>query len=82
MPLYTYECKQCGNRHEEHQTMNDRKVPESVPCTVCGGDVQQIIVSGPSICNQGTRGLTTPSWFKDRIGNLNKETGASLSVIK
>ena len=49
MPLYEYECKQCGNRFEKIQRFSDE--PEKT-CPKCGGEVERLI-SAPAVQFKG-----------------------------
>ena len=40
MPIYTYECKECGGRVLEIQGYDD---PPLVECPRCGGDMVRLI---------------------------------------
>ncbi len=50
MPLYEYECEQCGARFEVIQRFSDAPVEK---CRVCGGPVHKLI-SPPAIQFKGT----------------------------
>lgn len=49
MPLYEYECKQCGHRFEKIQKFSDE--PEKI-CPKCGGEVQRLL-SAPAVQFKG-----------------------------
>ena len=49
MPLYEYECKQCGDRFEKIQKFSDE--PEKV-CPKCGGEVERLL-SAPAVQFKG-----------------------------
>lgn len=49
MPLYEYECKQCGHRFEKIQKFSDE--PEKV-CPKCGGEVEKLL-SSPAVQFKG-----------------------------
>lgn len=50
MPLYEYQCDECGHRFERIQKFSDELVKT---CAVCGGCVQKL-VSSPAIQFKGT----------------------------
>jgi putative FmdB family regulatory protein len=51
MPVYEYECKQCGQRHEVMQKMSDTPVAS---CPECQGEVYRLISpSGLSFKGEG-----------------------------
>lgn len=47
MGLYDYRCNACNETWEEYHRMDDRKIPESLPCPKCSisGQVEQIITN-------------------------------------
>lgn len=49
MPLYEYECKQCGHRFEKIQKFSDE--PEKI-CPKCGGEVERLL-SAPAVQFKG-----------------------------
>ena len=49
MPLYEYQCKQCGHRFEKIQSFS---APEEKECPVCKGEVERLI-SAPAIQFKG-----------------------------
>jgi len=50
MPLYEYECKQCGARTEILQRVSD---PPHAHCPKCGGETKKLI-SSPAIQFKGS----------------------------
>ena len=42
MPLYEYQCTECGVRFERHQHFGDAPI---TVCPECGGEVQRLIGS-------------------------------------
>ena len=81
MPLYTYQCKTCNHIFDEFHPMDSRKDPETKPCPTCGEHEVQQIISGSVGVSYGDK-LQTPTWFKDRLTNMNRELGTSVSSIK
>ncbi len=49
MPLYEYQCKQCGHRFEKIQSFS---APEEKECPACKGEVERLI-SAPAIQFKG-----------------------------
>jgi putative FmdB family regulatory protein len=49
VPLYEYQCKQCGHRFEKIQSFS---APEEKVCPACGGEVERLI-SAPAIQFKG-----------------------------
>jgi putative FmdB family regulatory protein len=49
VPLYEYQCKQCGHRFEKIQSFS---APEEKECPVCKGEVERLI-SAPAIQFKG-----------------------------
>lgn len=50
MPLYEYQCKQCGHRFEKIQSFS---APEIKECPVCKGEVEKLL-SAPSFQFKGS----------------------------
>ena len=50
MPLYEYQCKQCGHRFERIQSFSAEDVKE---CPVCQGPVERLI-SAPAVQFKGS----------------------------
>jgi putative FmdB family regulatory protein len=50
VPLYEYQCKQCGNRFEKIQSFS---APEIKECPKCAGEVEKLI-SAPAIQFKGS----------------------------
>ncbi len=42
MPIYEYQCQQCGAHREELQGIND---PHLTECSACGGELKRLISS-------------------------------------
>ena len=59
MPLYEYECKQCGRHTEKIQKFSDAEITE---CPHCGGLLERV-VSAPAISFKGG------GWYADGYGN-------------
>ncbi len=50
MPLYEYQCKQCGHRFEKIQSFSAAEIKE---CPVCKGEVEKLL-SAPSFQFKGS----------------------------
>jgi putative FmdB family regulatory protein len=55
MPLYEYQCKECGRRTEKIQKFSD---PELTVCPHCGGNLERTLTA-PSVQFKGG------GWYKD-----------------
>ena len=55
MPLYEYECKECGRRTEKIQKFSD---PELTVCPHCGGHLERTLTA-PAVQFKGS------GWYKD-----------------
>ena len=55
MPLYEYECKQCGRRMEKIQKFSDAPLTE---CPHCGGQLEQLL-HAPAVSFKGS------GWYAD-----------------
>lgn len=72
MPLYEYQCEQCGHRFEVIQKFSDAPLTE---CTKCGGPVQKLL-SSPAIQFKGS------GWYITdyaRAGKSDAAAGAAKS---
>jgi len=67
MPLYEYECKQCGHRFEKIQKFSDKMVKK---CPECGGIVEQMI-SAPAVQFKGS------GWYVTDYAKKSTSPGAS-----
>ena len=55
MPLYEYECKECGRRTEKIQKFSD---PELTVCPHCGGRIERTLTAPAAHFKGG-------GWYKD-----------------
>jgi putative FmdB family regulatory protein len=69
MPLYEYECKQCGHRFEKIQLYSDKMVKK---CPECGGQVEQMI-SAPAVQFKGS------GWYVTDYAKKSSSPGSSAS---
>jgi putative FmdB family regulatory protein len=74
MPLYEYECKQCGHRFERIVQYSDP--PEKV-CPKCGGEVEQML-SAPAVQFKGA-GWYVTDYAKKSGGPAKSSSGESSS---
>ena len=51
MPTYDYECRACGHRFEEFQSITE---PPLTECPSCGGEVRRLIGTGAGILFKGS----------------------------
>ena len=74
MPLYEYQCQECGETHEVIQKMAD---PVYTICSACGGALKKLI-SSPAIQFKGS-GFYITDYGKGNSGPAKKETPAKTS---
>jgi len=55
VPIYVYECEQCGEQFEYTQSMND---PPKTVCENCGGKLVRVIAPTAFVLKGG-------GWYKD-----------------
>jgi putative FmdB family regulatory protein len=67
VPLYEYQCKQCGHRFEKIQSFS---APEEKVCPTCGGEVERLI-SAPAIQFKGA------GWYVNDYSGRNKAPSSS-----
>jgi putative FmdB family regulatory protein len=64
MPLYEYECTQCGKHTEKIQKFSDAEI---TVCPHCGGKLERVI-SAPAVQFKGG------GWYADGYGSANAST--------
>ena len=65
MPLYEYQCKKCKHRFEQIQKFSDKPVTK---CPKCGGPVEKLISTWPSVQFKGSLGLVCERLRQKRFG--------------
>ncbi|MGA1841187.1 MAG: FmdB family zinc ribbon protein [bacterium] len=73
MPIYEYECEDCGFRTEVKQNISD---PPLAKCPECSGRLRKLIAP-PAIIFKGSGWYVTDHPTKDRKKGIEKEKGAS-----
>jgi len=69
MPLYDYQCQECGNTFSQISSITSRYDPEMLPCCKCNGQVKMVI-GIPSIIGGVSKPI--PDWFNDRLKKIKK----------
>jgi len=67
MPLYEYECKECGRRTEKIQKFSD---PELTVCPHCGGRIERTLTAPAAHFKGG-------GWYKDLYSSAKPATANS-----
>jgi putative FmdB family regulatory protein len=67
MPLYTYECENCGRIFELTLSLKDHVT--TTVCQVCDGDARQILVPG-----HGGIQDDHPRWLNDQVRGVLQDT--------
>ncbi len=67
MPLYEYQCKQCGHRFEKIQSFS---APEETECPVCKGEIERLI-SAPAVQFKGS------GWYATDYASKASKTAAA-----
>ena len=81
MPIYEYQCDDCGKRVEAIQRLSDEPLTE---CGECGGSLRRLI-SAPAVQFKGTGWYVTDYAGRkgsDDGGAADKKAGASKSESK
>lgn len=75
MPMYDYECKDCGRRFTLLKSIKDRKEPEGEPCPSCGElSVTQIITTNFEMMAPDRLGLVKPpTEWRNFINNVKRK---------
>ena len=74
MPLYEYQCDQCGGRFERIRKFSDPPLDE--PCPSCGGPIQKLI-SSPAIQFKGKGWYVTDYAKSGSTGQSKSESASS-----
>jgi len=72
MPLYEYECKECGRRTEKIQKFSD---PELTVCPHCGGRIERTLTA-PAVQFKGG------GWYKDLYSSAKPAAAKSGDAAK
>ncbi len=78
MPIYEYECLQCGKNHEVMQKFSDAPL---TACPECGGEVKKLI-SNTSFVLKGGGWYVTDYASSERKKAMDSEKGASENKSK
>jgi putative FmdB family regulatory protein len=79
MPTYEYECKKCGHRFEEFQSMTADPLST---CPECGGPVKRLIGAGAGLLFKGSGFYLTDYRSESYKKRAKKETGVTKSTPK
>ena len=66
MPIYVYDCQQCGERFEYSQSLSE---PKKTVCEKCGGALEKVIVPTAFVLKGG-------GWYKDLYSSSKSGGGA------
>lgn len=70
MPTYDYQCLNCEYTFEDQYKMDDRLIPESMPCPNCNTTDGIRLVVGTPLIHSG-RGLQkTPTAYKEVLSKI------------
>jgi len=76
MPTYEYECRHCGHRFEEFQSINDKPVSR---CPKCGKGVRRLFGGGLGIIFKGSGFYTTDYKHSSAVGGNGSSRGKDTS---
>jgi putative FmdB family regulatory protein len=76
MPTYEYKCRDCGEKFDEFQKIND---PALTRCPSCGGMVDRVISGGSGIMFKGSGFYITDNRSSNYKKAAEKEKSADLS---
>lgn len=79
MPTYEYECKSCGHRFEETQSMLDKPLSK---CPKCKKGVRRIIGSGTGIIFKGSGFYATDYRKSSYVQKEKSENPPSCEKVK
>jgi putative FmdB family regulatory protein len=72
MPLYEYECSQCGHRFELIQRFSD---PPAETCVACGQGPVRKLISAPAVHFKGTGWYVTDYAKKSGAASVRTDAG-------
>jgi putative FmdB family regulatory protein len=72
MPLYEYECSQCGHRFELIQRFSD---PPAETCVACGRGPVRKLISAPAVHFKGTGWYVTDYAKKSGAASVRTDAG-------
>lgn len=83
MPLYDYQCKQCSNVITRNVRIADMHVPTETPCSECGGQLEKVLLSAPTIGDGVRLGVRRPdSGMKEVLQKIHERTpGSKLNSV-
>jgi putative FmdB family regulatory protein len=76
VPTYEYECRQCGDRFEQFQSMKDEALKK---CKKCGGELRRLIGTGAGILFKGSGFYQTDYRSKSYRDKAKSESGEKKS---
>lgn len=82
MPLYAYQCEECGHDFSDVKKIADRDVPLGEPCPSCGteGKVTKLLGSPRIVSGVGDFRRKVPDVFKDRLREIKKQSGKGNTI--
>lgn len=69
MPTYEYQCKNCGFKFEEFQSIADAPLEK---CPSCGGHLERLVSGGAGLIFKGSGFYITD--YKNKKAKVNSET--------
>lgn len=81
MPVYKYQCGNCGKLTERKLPISQRKDPVGEVCSTngCGG-VNTLIVGSPSTVSGVKDHTEVPDGFKDVLREIKKNSGKDCTI--
>lgn len=71
MPLYEYQCKNCGHTFTEMKSIDTRSDPTQIPCSECNQNEVDILISACAIISPFCLGrLKPPTEFRERMKQI------------
>ena len=83
MPLYEFQCLECGNTFDEFLSVDNRKIPLMGPCKKCGKvDTIVSVMGAPTMADPVRMGHIKPSeGFRDLLRNIKARNPGSVLEI-
>ena len=80
MPTFDYECSECHYTFSEFLKIDDRLLPESLPCKECNTiNIKKVITTAPPRLDPVRLGITRPpSGFRDVLQKIDERAAISM----
>lgn len=78
MPLYDFQCEECGTEFEQYARIEFRD--GKIDCPVCKGHQTKRKVAAPPLVSQVATNPKPPDGFKDLLNHIKKGSGKDCTI--